>query len=197
MERGLQIHIQCPIHELFDKLIRTRRPVCQPLRQGPGRPIKLCQGNAAIDQSNALSLCATDILCQQRHLQGSAQAYQTRQRVTAAAVRNQANACEAFAQASILSRDAHVTRQGDVQGDTSCYALNCSDDWFGHVKDRRNQAMVLRQLFAHQVRFTTGMSRPELCEVLTSPKCSPGASEHDAADHIIVSSCFDSFYELL
>jgi hypothetical protein len=119
------------------------------------------------------------------------------QRVPATAIRNQANACEGFEQASIVSSNAHITSKGDVQGDTSCYALNCSDDWFGHVTDREDQAMVLRQVFAHYVRFAASMSRTELREVLASPKCSPGTGEHDAADRIMMSSRFDCFYEFL
>ena len=74
MEGGLQVHIQRPIHELFDELICASGSIGQPLRQCPGRLIKLCQGNAAIDQSNALSLCATDVLCKQRNFQGPTQA---------------------------------------------------------------------------------------------------------------------------
>src|SRR6266516_4295381 len=92
MERNLQVHIQRPIHELFDELICASKSIGQPLRQCPGRLIKLCQGNAAIDQSNALSLRATDILCQQRHLQGSAQANEPRQMVSAAMRMSQARA---------------------------------------------------------------------------------------------------------
>src|SRR5207244_12310036 len=67
-----------------------------------------------------------------------------------------------------------------VQGDTGCYALNCRDKWFGHVTDRKDQAMVLRQVFAHFERLAASMCRTKLSEVLTRPKCSPGTGEHDA-----------------
>src|SRR5262249_33309606 len=132
---------------------------------------------------------------QQRHLYSSPQSNEPWQRVSAAPIRNQADARKGFEQASIIGRDAYIASQGDVQADTSCYALHGSDDWFGHVTDRQDQAMVLRQVVAGFERFAARISRSELREVLPCPKCSPGTSEHDAADRLIRSSGFDGFYE--
>src|SRR5258706_4740983 len=197
MEGGLQVHIQRLVHKLFDEPICASGSLCQPLCQCPGCFFKLYQGNTSVDQSNTLGFWTTDFIGQHRHLYSSTQPNEPWQRVPAAAIRNQANACEGFEQASIVSSNAHITSKGDVQGGTSCYTLNCSDDWFGHVTDGEDQAVILRQVFDHFEWLASVMSGTELREVLTSPKCSSSACEHDAADRIIMSNRFDCFGKLL